>query len=277
MGRGCSAWLAAFLTMSMACGSGSSNPDAAGFESNVTWCTPLPQLNCHAGEKCTFIVESREPYLGRTDCVPEGTVHEDGACTVNETTGYDDCAAGLFCAGGVCTEICSAETNASCDPDESCTLDPAVFAEWSDVGLCRPACSPASPAGTGCPADEGCYLSIDTGRSACMPPYTTDPVAVDPEAWCDAAPATQGCNCRALNGCVSGYACVLLNDPLAPTGSVCAFLCDAAGSGGPTCADGPGIAFACRPVNEFYPNEVYPNAAEVAAAIGMCVDPAVWP
>ena len=74
-----------------------------------------------------------------------------------------------------------------------------------------------------------------------------------------------------LNDCQPGYGCNLLDDPLMPTGQVCAFFCDASGMGSPGCGDGPGPAFTCVPINGFYG-----DVDNVATNIGMCVDCMEW-
>ena len=68
-------------------------------------CNPVTQAGCEAGEKCAQLVESEEPFLARTACVPDGSVTAGGACTRGEAgaNGYDDCVAGFDCLNGVCT------------------------------------------------------------------------------------------------------------------------------------------------------------------------------
>ena len=80
--------------------------------------------------------------------------------------------------------------------------------------------------------------------------------------------ATQGVACIYINGCASGYSCALADPPVNPTGTVCAFICDASQSGGPTCADGPGPAYTCVQINQFYDD--YWGLPD---AYGMCVGP----
>jgi len=80
---------------------------------------------------------------------------------------------------------------------------------------------------------------------------------------------TQGDPCDFSNGCAKGYGCVLPDDN--PNERVCAFHCDA-GGGGPTCADGPGPAFECRAINDFWG-----DVSTAPADLGMCVDPLEFP
>jgi len=84
--------------------------------------------------------------------------------------------------------------------------------------------------------------------------------------------AVQGAACGFINGCAEGYSCILTdNDPNNPTGLECAFHCNAL-AGSPTCDDGPGPAFDCRAINDFYG-----NVSTAPANLGMCVDPLEWP
>ncbi len=232
-------------------------------------CNPVERLGCGSGEKCTFLVESVEPYLACTTCVPAGPITEGGACALPES-GADDCAAGLYCAAGRCTEICLTLDDTNCDGDETCVRDPEAFQDIDHVGLCEPACDPVGLT-AGCADGEGCYPNLTTGRSACYTPADC-PESSTGAPQCATEPGTQGCNCQGINCCVPGHACALANDPVNATGLLCAFLCDASASGGPTCADGPGASYECRQINLFYDNT--PNVPD---AVGMCVDPTVWP
>jgi len=57
-------------------------------------CDPVIQSGCEPGEKCSYLVESREPFLARTTCVPDGNAQLDGSCQFGEpgpSTGFDDC------------------------------------------------------------------------------------------------------------------------------------------------------------------------------------------
>ena len=82
----------------------------------------------------------------------------------------------------------------------------------------------------------------------------------------------QGVPCQFVNGCAEGFGCVLPDPPDNPSGLACAFHCDALGGGGPTCADGPGPAFECRAINDFYG-----DLSTAPADLGMCVDPLEFP
>ncbi len=88
---------------------------------------------------------------------------------------------------------------------------PGYFEDSENTGACRPACDPL---GSDCAAGEGCYLRTDTGRAACLVPYSY---------------GTQGAACAGLNDCAPGYGCLT---------SGCGLYCDASASGGPSCEVG---------------------------------------
>ncbi len=105
-----------------------------------TLCDPLAQLGCGDGQKCSYFIDSAEPLVGHTDCVPAGDLGDGAACTdaAHTGTGYDLCASGLFCIDGSCTEICDREADDECDSTESCTGVAGVFDDRDHVGLCQP-------------------------------------------------------------------------------------------------------------------------------------------
>jgi hypothetical protein len=166
-----------------ACGGGDDGvtplPDAAGDSGGGgDACNPngAPgQQGCLTGQKCTWvqIQDSPEP-LGKVACVPDGTVQLDGACTVGavgETTGYDDCAAGLYCISNVCKDVCGFDgaVGAACQSGYNCTRYSDTFANGDDdpvAGVCNPGCDPITQikGGTnppaGCGTGMGCYMLV---------------------------------------------------------------------------------------------------------------------
>jgi hypothetical protein len=251
-------------------------------------CNAIANTGCNAGEKCTYIIESTEPLLGRTGCADDGTMTEGQACTGAGTAegGVDDCAGGLFCNDSVCTEICDALDNTNCDANEACVEFNGLFDDAENTGLCQPGCNPVAPGGTGCPSEEGCYIRTDTGRGscagdcranpACDAGFTVAATAGGGTSSCaDANWGQQHCECECLNCCSPGLGCLLNNMPgTGADGSVCAFFCDTTNSGGPTCGDNAAnlVAISCRQISTFYSNTM-----NVPPAIGMCVDPEIWP
>lgn len=262
----------------------------------VLECNPVTQAGCEAGEKCAQLVESADPFLARTACVPAGAVTEGGACTRGEAgaaTGFDDCIGGYDCTNGVCTEICDVGPPDGCRADGEafgegsyCTLYEGLFTDA--IGVCVAGCNPVDDTVTdgvvnngSCAAGEGCYLNATRGVAACA----NTPV--------DAAEATQNSDCYGpasggcyLNGCASGFTALLNNKPEDADGTVCARYCtaedthtnntgSAAGqndncsngslqqAGGTNGANG---AHQCRFVQNFYS-----NTTEVPVEVGMCV------
>jgi hypothetical protein len=137
-------------------------------------CDPLAApgaQGCAAGEKCTWVVVQETPdLLGTLDCVPDGTAAAGGACTTGpagDTTGFDDCAAGLICIGGTCQDVCPLDGSpGACADDGACTRYSGVFGSGSDdpvAGACTPSCNPLTQLqsnGDPCPLGQGCYLLV---------------------------------------------------------------------------------------------------------------------
>ena len=163
------ALLAGFL---VACGGSSkSNPDTsvqvidASIDGGGGACDPVAQTGCDTGQKCTWvrIQASATEQVGTLECVMDGTVALNGACTwgaAGATTGYDNCSKGLIClassrtdmATGTCSTICntSAATGAAgaCPTNYACGLYSNFFENTGDpatnTGLCDPTCNPLS-------------------------------------------------------------------------------------------------------------------------------------
>ena len=111
------------------------------------------------------------------------------------------------------------------------------------------------PLAQDCDGGEGCYVNLSNGEQSCATPFE---------------PGTQGDPCEFINSCEVGYGCNLLAAPDSQE-RVCAFFCDPEG-GSPTCADGPGPMYECRRINEFWS-----DVPDVSSALGMCLDPQVFP
>jgi hypothetical protein len=141
--------------------------------SGGTSCEPLAApgaQGCATGEKCTWVVLQDAPApLGTTTCVPNGVKDLGDSCTMGpagETTGFDDCKAGLICIGGQCQDICGFDGSpeAACAAGYNCTRYSDLFANGSDdpiAGACAEGCNPVTQLRTGgspCPAGQGCYL-----------------------------------------------------------------------------------------------------------------------
>lgn len=216
-------------------------------------CNPVAQTGCDVGEKCTFVPDDVNPLELRTVCRADGTVPSGGACTIGPVTGVDDCVAGQFCWTEVCGEVCSAAPD-SCPSGRRCEVIAGLL-DSPGVGECVVPCNPLSDP-SGCSSGEACYLVVSQETTVCGPPMESE---------------TQGDACQYMNGCATGYSCALNDSPGVAAGLVCAFVCDASRSGGPTCAEGPGATFRCAQLNLFYP-----ELSATPDEYGICIDPVEW-
>lgn len=155
------------------------------------------------------------------DCGPCEVNCGDGQCVPGET-----CAS---CAGdcGKCSNTCG---NGSCEPVESCAICAA------DCGSCELNCGDGA-CGNGetcdsCPDDCGncfegnCdpYTSVQCKPGdQCFPYFSGELVCLTPGA------GSLGQGCGALISCKKGLLCI---------SSACRSICDAAGTGGPSCPQG---------------------------------------
>jgi hypothetical protein len=276
---------------------GSSNtPDAAVVGSpdaalEPVACNPVTQTGCNSGDKCAQVVQSATPFVAQTTCVPNGVVAAGSACTAGApgATGYDNCAAGLDCSGGVCSEICGQGPPDTCSGSSSgCVQFEDLFDDVAGVGLCVPVCDPVAQ---DCPvASDACYLQTSVGTATCA--NVPAPAAAKLQNDSCYGPSGGGCY---LNGCGKGYGSVLNNDPVTPTAQDCAFFCnptdtfvdtgntpvgtaagdpngiDCAEAFGGTRPDGPGAGHECRYIQSFYN-----NTELVPVTVGMCVAAASW-
>jgi hypothetical protein len=166
-------------------------------------CNPVSQTGCEADEKCSWLTVSRDPYLGRTACVPDGAVPVDGACETGEPgeeTGFDDCVAGSICNYGICRSICSISPD-SCGDGFACGRYSRLFTDDSarNIGECDPTCDPLAQ---GCEEGFGCYLQLSTGVATCTGAPVEELTQGD---RCLAPEGEAGCY---LNGCSPGWASV---------------------------------------------------------------------
>lgn len=154
------------------------NPDASSGACNPL--SPPGQQGCLTGQKCTWVtVQDTPDRLGRVACVADGTVALGGACTVGaagETTGFDDCQAGLYCINGECRDVCGlqGQANGTCETGYNCTRYADTFANGDDdpaYGVCNPGCNPVTQIRTGssppagCGANMGCYMLVSQTES----------------------------------------------------------------------------------------------------------------
>jgi hypothetical protein len=156
-------------------------PASDASDAGESFCDPTLQLGCATGERCAWVSTAMGVRTGVLRCVPAGRVAEDGACVVGpdgETTGYDDCAAGLHCLSGVCTRICDPGVPTSCAED-GCVLYEGLFVprpgERAVAGLCAATCDPVTQLrrdGTTCGVGSGCFGTAETGVFTCAREYS---------------------------------------------------------------------------------------------------------
>jgi hypothetical protein len=176
-------------------------PDAGG--NTGATCNPISQQGCNANEKCTWIIVSESPFLGKTGCVEDGSVAIGGTCMrgePGEATGYDDCAAGGLCINSLCREICSFNPQ-SCGDGFTCASYENTFSDDTNnnTGVCDPTCHPVNQ---DCDDGFGCYLQLSTGVGSCA----GVPSAAAELKQNDACLSPNGGMSCYLNGCAEGYA-----------------------------------------------------------------------
>jgi hypothetical protein len=226
-------------------------------------CNPVTQDGCADGEKCSWLVVQEDPFLGRTDCVPDGTVEAGGECTEGtpgEETGFDNCAAGALCINATCRAICNIDPD-TCGEGFACSSYTETFSDdpAENIGVCDPTCDPVAQ---DCEDEtQGCYLQLFNGKATCAG------VAGGAEE------ATQGDQCVNngtqcfLNGCAKGYGGFLYagdgvpRDCTAFCTPVETYLIDPEGTGDGTLVDG------ADPVG-LEPNDC--NATRIGAAGHHC-------
>ena len=137
-------------------------------------CDLLTQTGCSFGERCTWIRELPDIYVGaHVGCAPNGSIATTGVCGP-PMAGYDDCVKGSVCASGECKSICDPQGGLpTCDANHAC----ARYANFlGEAGVCDPGCDPLTqdlkigPVRTACASAQaamptrGCY---GTGAYSC--------------------------------------------------------------------------------------------------------------
>lgn len=141
-----------------ACGGGSSSPDAkivvtdSSTDSGGDVCNPLANTGCPTGEKCSWIIDTfnGNDAIGHIGCVADGGKKVGEACMIGTggrmATGADNCAAGLYCNGGVCKQVCDPAGGApQCGENFACARYTNTFGnkgETAKAGVCDPTCDP---------------------------------------------------------------------------------------------------------------------------------------
>lgn len=139
-------------------------PDA---DDGMIWCDAMhcdlnTQAGCGADEKCAWVLVADDPLpLGIPACVASGPMGLHAACSTGvpgQTTGFDDCAAGLHCRDGVCLDTCSITGPTDpCAEGEVCSVHAPVdtnntpvgeqrdVVRHADAGCKRPPAAPGAP------------------------------------------------------------------------------------------------------------------------------------
>ena len=227
----------------LACGGDDDSTDGIIFADSAPvdeGCNPVTQDGCADGEKCSWLVVQEDPFLGRTDCVPDGTGATGDACvegTPGEETGFDDCAAGNLCLGEICRSICNIDPD-TCGEGFACSAYTQTFSDdpMENIGVCDPTCDPVAQ---DCEDEtQGCYLQLFNGKATCA-----RVAGGAEEAQQGDQCANDGTRCY-LNGCAPGYGGFLYagegvpRDCTAFCTPVETYLIDPEGTGDGTLVDG---------------------------------------
>lgn len=148
---------------------------------------------CDANQACRPQFTADAAVVG-PGCEPAGAGQHGDACKAQA-----DCAAGHYCAEGVCRKQCCAGDWTACDADESCIRQVDVLAGGkvldSGLALCFPVndCDPLDP--SPCAADKAteCKIVDAKGSVACSPRSS----------------AKAGDDCAPPAVCAAGLTCVL--------------------------------------------------------------------
>ncbi len=185
----------------------------------IATCNYQTQEGCASGQMChpTLNADSVSPA-----CVSAGTRAAGESCA------WQQCAAGLFCAGdGHCRHLCCGGDWSVCQINESCTEAIQLQAVDSPspvpagVSVCEPTddCDVLSPAS--CPAGKNCYIVDSRAGTKCLA----------------AGNVPFNGACSASNLCAAGLTCVQNSQG---TGSACRRLCRAVTGGEPSCPQAEG-------------------------------------
>ncbi len=147
----------------------------------------LLRQDCPGGQACAFVD-------GAARCVSSGVGGDGSGCSRQS-----DCRAGFWCESGICRRYCCHQA------DEQCLEGQRCLPSGDDIGACRApdACSLVPQ--SGCPANQGCYVTRTDGVRNCV----------------GAGTAREGESCSALNECEPGTICT--------TEGICARFCRISG------------------------------------------------
>ena len=262
-------------------------------DADTAACNPLGapgQQGCLTGQKCTWIqVQDTPEALGKLGCVADGTVALGGACTVGavgETTGFDDCQAGLYCINSVCQDVCGFDNsaNAACADGYSCTRYSGLFSNGDEdpvAGACKASCNPLTQMVTGggaCPNGEGCYTltSATTTVAVCAgagnithgQPITGTPFANSCAPGHQPRRPGPGLNTWEC-GALCGPADVTSTTNMTSEGGVAPYTCESKGAAPPSNAT---AGESCR---YYWAQEPFDHLSQYSNTIGFCFKHAI--
>jgi hypothetical protein len=231
-----------------------------------TECDPVANTGCLAGDKCTLVITSFEPYTAYVGCTDDGTVPIDGACT-RDGMGVDDCQGGSVCWDGICTEVCTISPD-SCRLGFACSSTGDPFNDPS-IGICKPLCDLFAQ---DCDNGETCYLLFSNGYpTVCL---NTVPEPDTSHGGCEPVekpiPQEHGECCSYVNTCNVGLGCSQPNQ--GGDGMACGEFCDPTETvGTDDCVAQLGSGFFCLSINSFYS-----DLTDLNDIYGFCLEEAVW-
>ncbi|MBA3540844.1 MAG: hypothetical protein H0T79_14625 [Deltaproteobacteria bacterium] len=239
-------------------------------------------MGCNAGEKCTwFHDDMSDPPIGHIGCATTGTVAVGGACVYGTpgATGFDDCAGGSVCVGGVCEAICDQQGGAPmCATNFGCVRISGLFGAVGSTtppagGVCEPSCNPLADndydgsaagdvrTGSACGTDPavGCYGNItDSGGGThfiCAGPAATAAGTTEDLVHRNVIPD----DLQYLNSCHPGYTIAFASDGTATMKVACYSYCAPGNSFGSM-----GTSTTLPPATQL-PNGIAPNACKTGA------------
>ena len=178
---------------------------------------PTGQCNYQSGVGCDAGFGCRPQFTATATDVSPGCEAAGTGVTGSACQAQADCAAGDYCAEGICRKQCCAGDWSACDAGESCIRQVDVRAGGvvvdSGLALCFPVndCDPLVTGPCNGASNRECKIVDPTGAVACEP----------------LAQAQEGDACTKDVACAAGLSCVLEH---------CRKLCRALASGLPACS-----------------------------------------
>jgi hypothetical protein len=200
-------------------------------------CNVLTQTGCSGNARCTYLNEGSA--LGEM-CEPMGTAGHGSACSIDQSSGIDNCMAGDVCAG-TCKPVCNTQGADTCGSAAVCN---SYQHGVGTIGACDKICDPLNdndfdgPASahnkngaTVCTAAmQGCYgTPVQSGSNHTVFTCAND-INYAQQNLHNKDQCTTASNCAGssgspyLNGCNQGYE-PLVGDQTGMTTVYCSALC----------------------------------------------------